>query len=177
MDWIHKASPYIQRGWNWVKATGPKIWDWTKTNAPKAWDWMKTKGSSAWNWTKTNVPKAWNKIKSVFSKADVYGKGIQLSSKKMYQLGDHFNEHGKSMGYKTKKAYEAGARAFVKKHKTTAKIWEGKRNSGRGVQNDQLQIIMRANGKQAIINQKTSQLIDFYNGTSLKGFINLKKVQ
>ncbi len=61
------------------------------------------------------------------------------------------------MGYKSKKAYEAGARAFVNKYKATAKIWEGKWTSGRGVQKQEMQIIIRAKGKQAINNQETSQ--------------------
>ena len=35
----------------------------------------------------------------------------------------------------------------------------------------------KADGKQAIINKETGQIIDFYEGTSLKGFINVRQVQ
>lgn len=50
----------------------------------------------------------------------------------MYQLGDHFNKHGKGMGFASKKAYEAGVRSFIENNKAIAKIWEGVWNSPRG---------------------------------------------
>lgn len=37
--------------------------------------------------------------------------------------------------------------------------------------------IIRAEGKQAIINKTSGQIIDFYEGTSLNGFINIERVQ
>jgi len=106
-----------------------------------------------------------------------YGDQLEVSDQKMYQQGQHYNKHGKDMGYGSKKDYEAGARNFIKNNKSTADIFEGKWNSGRGGQSGETQIIIRADGKQAIINKETGQIIDFYEGTSLDGFINVRQVQ
>lgn len=95
----------------------------------------------------------------------------------MYQQGDHYNKHGRDIGYASKKDYESGARAFIENNKSTAEIFEGKWNSSRGGQSGEAQIIIRSNGKQAIINKSTGQIIDFYDGTSLDGFINVRQVQ
>ena len=105
-----------------------------------------------------------------------YGDNIEVSSKKMYRDGYHYNKHGRSMGYTSKKDYEAGAREFIEKYKGSAEIYEGKWN-GTGVQNGETQIIIRKDGKQAIINKATGQIIDFYEGTDLKGFIEIRRVQ
>ena len=51
------------------------------------------------------------------------------------------------------------------------------KGSGTGVQNGETQIIIRKDGKQAIINKATGQIIDFYEGTDLKGFIEIRRVQ
>lgn len=81
------------------------------------------------------------------------------------------------MGYTGKKDYEAGARKFIEENKNTADIFEGVWNSSRGSQSGQTQIIIRSGGKQAIINKSTGQIIDFYEGTSLDGFINIRQVR
>ena len=106
-----------------------------------------------------------------------YWKSISVSDKKMYQLGDHYTKHGKNMGYGSKKEYEAAARQFFTEKSSTAEIYEGIWNSSRGQQSGELQIIIRNEGKQLIINKNTGQIIDFYEGTSLDGFIKLEKVQ
>lgn len=49
--------------------------------------------------------------------------------------------------------------------------------SNTGVQGGEIQIIIRAEGKQAIINRDTGQLVDFYEGTSLNGFIEIVEVK
>lgn len=70
------------------------------------------------------------------------------------------------MGYVRKKEYQAAARTFIEKHKKTAHIY-GKME-------------FQQRGTNATNNQskgKTGQIIDFYKGTSLNGFINVKKVQ
>lgn len=95
----------------------------------------------------------------------------------MYKLGKHFNKHGHKMGYKSKREYEKGARKFIEKYKKKGEIYEGRWNSSRGYQKQENQIIIRAKGKQAIINKETSQIIDFYKGTSLRGFIEIRRVQ
>ena len=106
-----------------------------------------------------------------------YGDQLEVSEQKMYQQGQHYNKHGKDMGYGSKKDYEAGARDFIENNKSAADIFEGKWNSSRGGQSGETQIIIRADGKQAIINKATGQIIDFYEGTSLNGFINVRQVQ
>ncbi|RKM56054.1 hypothetical protein D6856_15060, partial [Butyrivibrio sp. XB500-5] len=105
------------------------------------------------------------------------GESIKVSEEKMYQLGKHFNKHGRDMGYAGKAEYEAAARKFFEKNKETAEIYEGIWNSSRGAQSGQVQIVVRQNGKQLIINKETGQIIDFYEGTSLDGFINIERIQ
>ena len=106
-----------------------------------------------------------------------YGKSIRISEKKMYQLGDHFNKHGREMGYSGKKEYEQAARAFFEQNKEICEIYEGVFNSAHGNQNSQAQYILRYDGKQLIINKQTGQIIDFYEGTSLDSFINVERIQ
>jgi hypothetical protein len=106
-----------------------------------------------------------------------YGKQISISEQKMYQQGQHFNKHGVDMGYASKKAYEQGARDFIESNKHNAEIFEGTWNSSRGIQGGEEQIIMRYEGKQAIINKESGQIVDFYEGTSLDGFIDIRQVQ
>lgn len=77
----------------------------------------------------------------------------------------------------SKQKYEASARSFIGGNKNTDEIFEGKWNSSRGGQSGETQTIIRADGKQAIINKSTGQSIDFYEGTSLDGFINVMQVQ
>lgn len=100
-----------------------------------------------------------------------------LSEQKMYQQGQHYNKHGRDMGYSSKKEYEQAARDFFEQNKNTSEIYEGVWNGSRGGQSGQQQIIMRQDGKQLIINKESGQIIDFYEGTSLDGFINIERVQ
>lgn len=106
-----------------------------------------------------------------------YGKSIGISEEKMYQQGQHYNKHGRDMGYSGKKEYEKAARDFFEQNKNTSEIYEGVWNSSRGGQSGQRQIIMRQDGKQLIINKESGQIIDFYEGTSLDGFVNIERVQ
>ena len=64
------------------------------------------------------IVKKWiDKIKKVYKKRRYhYGRQINVSSKKMYKLGKHFNKHGHKMGYKSKREYEKGARKFIEKY-------------------------------------------------------------
>lgn len=128
------------------------------------------------------VGKATSKVGKTIGKVRnkrAYCKNIKLSSKSMHQLGDHFNKHGKEMGYKSKKAYEKGARQFVKKVSKSSKtqVFEGEWNGRGKTTSGRLQIILRYQGKQAIIDKKTGQLINFYQGTELKGFKNVKEIK
>ena len=85
--------------------------------------------------------------KSKKKSAGKYGKTINISEQKMYQQGQHYNKHGKDMGYSGKKAYEAGAREFINTNKNSGEIFEGTWNSSRGGQSGQVQIIIRTKGK------------------------------
>ncbi len=47
------------------------------------------------------------------------GKGeIPISEKATYQLGPHFNKHGRLMGFKSKKEYNVAAKDFAKIHQS-----------------------------------------------------------
>ncbi len=103
-----------------------------------------------------------------------YGESMNISDQRMYQQGQHFNRHGRGMGYSNKKEYEQAARDFFEQNRNTAEIYEGIWNSSRG---GQTQIIVRQDGIQLIVNKETGQIIDYYEGTSLSGFINIERVQ
>ena len=107
-----------------------------------------------------------------------YGDSINISSEKMYQQGQHYNKHGRSMGYNSKAEYDAAAKEFVNMYKGDSKseIFEGVWN-GKGQLNGTTQIVIRNGGKQVIIDKSTGQIIDFYQGTELKGLINVRQVQ
>ncbi|GHU74115.1 hypothetical protein FACS1894188_01400 [Clostridia bacterium] len=106
------------------------------------------------------------------------GSSITISDKKMYQDGNHFNKHGRNMGYSDKKSYDAAAKEFVKKYQDdpNASIYEGIWN-GKGTLNGHRQRIVTYGGKTAIIDPNTGQVIDFYQGTDYRGIINIKKLR
>lgn len=95
----------------------------------------------------------------------------------MYQVGDHYNKHGRDMGYVSKKEYEQAARDFFEQNKDKCEIYEGLFNNSRGIQSGKAQYILRQDGKQLIISKETGQIIDFYEGTSLDAFINVERLQ
>ena len=70
-----------------------------------------------------------------------------------------------------------GQEIFINTNKSNAEIFEGTWNSSRGIQGGEEQIIIRYEGRQAIINKETGHIIDFYEGTSLDGFIDIRQVQ
>ena len=102
---------------------------------------------------------------------------FKVSNQKMYQLGNHYNKHGKDMGYASKKEYEQAARIFLQKYLKDAEVFEGTYNSGHGKNAGIRQIIVRYNGKQLIINKESGQIVDFYEGTSLESFIRIERIQ
>ena len=105
------------------------------------------------------------------------GQKIDISDKKMYQLGNHYNKHGRLMGFSDKVEYELAARDFFYNNQNIPEIYRGNWNNSRGNQSGQVQLIIRHNGMQLIINQETGQIIDFYEGISLDGFINIERMQ
>jgi hypothetical protein len=112
---------------------------------------------------------------------EVVGKStvnICISDSKMYQLGKHFEKHGRQMGYNSKKEYDAAAQNFVKTHlnNSEAKIFEGVWN-GKGQLNGTKQIVIVYDGKTAIIDKNTGQIIDFYLGSELRGLIHLERLR
>ena len=111
------------------------------------------------------------------SKQGGFGESINVSDKKMHQLGEHFNKHGRDMGYLSKKEYDAAAREFFYKNKNSCEIYRGVYNSSHGERKGDIQLILRQDGFQLIIDEKTGQIIDFYEGESLSAFINLERKQ
>lgn len=106
-----------------------------------------------------------------------YGKSIVISEQKMYQLGNHYNKHGRNMGFSSKKEYEQAARDFFEQYGDVAEIYEGTFNNAHGGNVDMRQKILRHGDKQLIISKESGQLIDFYEGTSLSSFIDVERVQ
>ena len=90
----------------------------------------------------------------------------------MYQLGDHFNKHGKAMGYESKKAYDAAAREFanINQENSNAQIFEG-------IWNGTVQRAISYEGKTVILDKATGQIIDFYEGCEFRGWINITQIQ
>ncbi|MBV6714144.1 HINT domain-containing protein [Paenibacillus chitinolyticus] len=102
---------------------------------------------------------------------------IDISDSKMYQLGDHFNKHGRGMGYASKKDYDAAAKEFANTHQSNpnAKILEGTWN-GPGTLNGTRQRAIIYDGKTVVIDVKSGQVIDYFTGTQYKG-INVTTLQ
>jgi len=100
------------------------------------------------------------------------------AEKKMYQLGDHFNKHGRSMGYASKKEYGDAALKFAKDNckNPKAQIFEGELNYG-GTRTGDIQIAISNDNKTVIIDKISGQLIDFYEGIEHRALINLLKIQ
>ena len=105
-----------------------------------------------------------------------YVDDIDVSDKKMYQRGDHFNKHGRAMGYANQKEYEAGAREFINKYKYDGEIYEGKW-TGSGIFHKKTQICIRGDGKQVIISKETGQIVDFYDYNGGSGLVNIRRIQ
>ena len=104
---------------------------------------------------------------------------IEISDKEMYQLGHHYNSHGKlEMGYASKAEYDKAAREFIYKNQNNPNaiikqgIWGGK---GKLAGTVQRAIIF--DNYTAIINVENGQIIDFYIGTELKGLIRLRRLR
>lgn len=81
------------------------------------------------------------------------------------------------MGFSSKKEYEQAARDFFEQYRDVAEIYEGTFNNAHGKNVDKIQTILRYGDKQLIISKESGQLIDFYEGTSLKSFINVERIQ
>jgi hypothetical protein len=101
-----------------------------------------------------------------------------ISYKKMYQLGQHFFKHGREMGYSTKYEYDLAARQFANDNlnNPNAQIFEGTWN-GRGINHYSTQLAISNENKTLIIDKASRQIIDFYNGTEMRGLINLTRIQ
>lgn len=180
---VKKAVPFVKKAGKAIikkgKSLGEKIIKKGKSIAKAAGNAIKKGAKKVGKAIKSGVSKVGKAIKNGIKKARKikYGKSFELSKQKMYKQGYHFNKHGREMGYSSKKEYEKGARRFWKKNRFSAEIFEGKWNSSSGEQKGQIQVIIRSKGKQLIVNKETKQIVDFYEGTSIKGFLDIKKVQ
>ena len=100
------------------------------------------------------------------------------TTKKMYQDGKHYNKHGRAMGYASKKEYDQAAKEFViaNMNNPDAKVYRGKWN-GTGVYKNEYQIIIIYNGRQVVLLEETGKVIDFLEGTELKGQISVEELR
>jgi len=100
------------------------------------------------------------------------------TQKEMHQLGKHFNKHGRQMGFASKKEYGNAAFKFAQQNikNLQSKIFEGYWN-GSGMVGKEKQIAIVFDNKTAILDKVTGQLIDFYEGSELRGLINIVKIQ
>ena len=91
----------------------------------------------------------------------------------MWQVGDHYNKHGRGMGYSSKIEYDAAAKKFATEMQThpDTKIFEGQWN-GRGQLNGTTQRAIINNGKTVIIDSNSGKIIDFFEGTDISEIIN-----
>jgi len=100
------------------------------------------------------------------------------AEKKMHQLGDHFNKHGRSMGYSSKNEYGDAALKFAQENckNPKAQIFEATWN-GPGNPGNRQQIAICFENKTIILNRITGQIVDFYEGVEMRGLINIIKIQ
>jgi len=112
------------------------------------------------------------------TKSTARAQRIDILDKKMHQLRDHFNKHGRIMGYESKKTYDAAAKAFAKinQNNPSTKIFDGVWN-GKGKLSDTFQRAISYEGKTVILDKNTGQVIDFYKGSELRGLIKLVEVK
>jgi ankyrin repeat protein len=89
---------------------------------------------------------------------------IQISIKEMHQCGNHFNKHGRGMGFTSKKEYDRAAREFAETHQVNpkAKMVEGILNSRTEDKTPQHQRAITYGGRTVIICTETGQIKDFY---------------
>ena len=82
----------------------------------------------------------------------------------MHQLGKHFNEHGRGMGYSSKREYDDAAKEFAASNQNNdaATVREGVWN-GSGSRRGDRQRAISNEGKTVIIDCSTGQIIDFYD--------------
>ncbi|MDF2549301.1 MAG: hypothetical protein K0S07_368 [Chlamydiales bacterium] len=106
---------------------------------------------------------------------------IPILDKKIHQIGDHFNKHGRDMGYSSKKEYSADAIAFAKQYQNhpEAEILEGKLNQRDPLKPPVYQRVISYGGRSAVISTETGQLINFYqdDGSGHKALVEHKIVR
>ena len=81
------------------------------------------------------------------------------------------------MGYGSKSEYNQAAHDFaqVNEQNPDAQIFEGTWN-GRGRFNGQTQRAIIYDNKTVIVDVSSGQIIDFYEGTDLRGLINVQEI-
>jgi len=106
------------------------------------------------------------------------GYHLALIGHRTSYLGKHFNKHGRQMGFASKKEYGNAAFKFAQQNikNLQSKIFEGYWN-GKGMVGKEKQIAIVFDNKTAILDKVTGQLIDFYEGSELRGLINIVKIQ
>jgi len=99
--------------------------------------------------------------------------------KEMYQLGKHFNKHGRAMGYGSKSEYNEAAFKFAEANSKNANatIFEGTWNGAGKITTQTRQICISFENKSVILDKLSGQVIDFFEGTEMRGMINILKLQ
>lgn len=120
--------------WEDIKDTGDAIWSFGEaaleyvgpgTGVKTSVTYAIKNGKEVWIVAKDGVKRASKNIEELILKQlnKMPGKieMIKVSESKMYQLGDHFNKHGRNMGYGYKKEYDAAAKEFAKVNQSNSK--------------------------------------------------------
>jgi hypothetical protein len=104
---------------------------------------------------------------------------IPISSKEIYQAGPHFNKHGRSMGFNSKKEYDRAAKEFAKSHQNNfeAKIIEGELNLQDKTKLPQFQRAITYDGKTVVIDVDNGQIRDFYPAGNNSSLVDQKVIR
>jgi hypothetical protein len=109
------------------------------------------------------------------------GRGTVLidMKKEVYQLGNHFNKHGRQLGFQSKMEYDDAAKKFAQRyqHHPDAIIKEGRLNSKEKGKKGPVQRIVEYDGLAVIINPENGQVINFYDGYEHSALIDITRIR
>jgi RHS repeat-associated protein len=104
--------------------------------------------------------------------------GTGVSDARMWQVGKHFEKHGRMMGFESKQQYDSAAKIFARKYGNhpDAQVFEGVWG-GKGQLAGSTQRVIVYRGRSVILDTRTGQVIDFYLGAEHRGLIDLQRVR
>jgi hypothetical protein len=99
--------------------------------------------------------------------------------KAIYQDGQHFNKHGRQMGYKSSKEYDKAAKDFAQRYQNHPDtiLKEGHLNSKEKGKKGPVQRIVEYDGLTVIVNPENGQVINFYDGCKHSALIDIKRIK